>query len=139
MAMRRFLCLVLLLGLMGPLSAGTPAPANANLYLISPAHGEAVHNPITVRFGLKGMGVAPVGVAKPNTGHHHLLIDLSEPPPLGQPLPKDEQHMHFGGGETETILELSPGKHTLQLLLGDGNHIPHDPPVMSERITITVE
>ncbi|HIE54864.1 MAG TPA: DUF4399 domain-containing protein [Chromatiaceae bacterium] len=109
------------------------------LYFITPKDGATVSNPVTVRFGLRGMGVAPAGVAKPNTGHHHLLIDVEELPPLDQPVPKDERHRHFGGGQTETTIQLTPGKHTLQLLLGDQNHVPHDPPLVSEKITITVK
>lgn len=115
----------------------TPRPADAKLYLISPADGETVTSPVHVRFGLSGMGVAPAGVATAATGHHHLVID-AELPPLDGPLPKDEQHQHFGGGQTETSLVLTPGKHTLQLVLADKDHVPHDPPLVSERITITV-
>lgn len=115
----------------------TPRPADAKLYLISPADGETVTSPVRVRFGLTGMGVAPAGVATAATGHHHLVID-AELPPLDGPLPKDERHHHFGGGQTETSVELAPGKHTLQLVLADKDHVPHDPPLVSERITITV-
>jgi hypothetical protein len=93
---------------------------------------------VTVQFGLKGMGVAPAGTQAPGTGHHHLIID-SELPPVDQPVPKDARHIHFGGGQTEVTLELTPGTHTLQLLLGDHLHVPHNPPVTSERITITVK
>lgn len=121
-----------------PLLAATPAPAGAEVYFISPTNGETVTGPVTVRFGLKGMGVAPAGTQKEATGHHHLLID-TELPPLDQPVPNDDHHKHFGAGQTETVITLPPGKHTLQLLLGDFAHIPHQPPVMSERITITVE
>ncbi len=116
----------------------TPAPADAKLYFISPAHGETVTNPVKVRFGLQGMGVAPAGVDRDATGHHHLLINVDELPPLDKPLPADERHRHFGGGQTEVLLELPPGRHTLRLILGDENHIPHDPPVISEPITIEV-
>lgn len=119
--------------------ARTPAPDGAAVYFIEPADGDVVKSPVTVRFGLKGMGVAPAGIDKANTGHHHLLIDLEDCPPLDQPLPGDDNHRHFGGGQTETTIELSPGKHTLQLLLGDKNHIPHQPAVMSDKITITVK
>ena len=119
--------------------ARTPAPAGAQAYIIAPADGATVKNPVTVRFGLSGMGVAPAGIEKANTGHHHLLIDLDGTPNLDAPLPADDHHKHFGGGQTETSIELKPGKHTLQLLLGDQNHVPHDPPVMSQKITITVE
>ncbi len=89
-------------------------------------------------FGLKGMGVAPAGTDKENTGHHHLIIDAPLPP-LDEPIPADDHHVHFGGGQTETTIELAPGTHTLQLLLADQNHVPHEPPVVSDRITITVE
>lgn len=118
----------------------TPSPDGANVYFISPSHGEAVISPVTVRFGLEGMGVAPAGVDQDATGHHHLLIDIAddEMPALDRPLPASEQVIHFGGGQTEVDLDLEPGTHTLQLLLGDYRHVPHDPPVMSERITIVV-
>ena len=115
-----------------------PAPEGARLYFISPADGATVASPVTVRFGLTGMGVAPAGVDQPATGHHHLIVD-AELPPLDRPLPADANHIHFGKGQTETRLELPPGRHTLQLLLGDYTHTPHDPPVVSERIAITVE
>lgn len=110
----------------------------ASLYIISPKDGETVNSPVTVRFGLRGMGVAPAGIEKGGTGHHHLLINVGELP-KGVPIPADERHKHFGGGQTETTIELAPGRHTLQLLLGDHVHIPHDPPVMSKRIEITVK
>lgn len=118
--------------------ARTPAPSDAEVYIISPQDGDTVTSPVTVRFGLRGMGVAPAGVDKPNTGHHHLLIDAG-PPALDAPIPADANHVHFGGGQTETVIELEPGKHTLQLILGDKLHIPHEPPVMSRKITITVK
>jgi hypothetical protein len=118
--------------------AGTPAPPGAELYIISPLDGTTVENPVVVRFGLKGMGVAPAGVALPNTGHHHLLIDTGLPD-ITKPIPGDDRHKHFGGGQTEATLTLAPGRHTLQLLLGDQTHIPHEPPVMSKQITITVK
>jgi hypothetical protein len=119
--------------------AASPAPADARVYFISPSDGAVVSSPVTVRFGLSGMGVAPAGVEKADTGHHHLLIDLPDLPEPGKPLPADDHHKHFGGGQTETTVELAPGEHTLQLLLGDHNHVPHDPPVVSDRITITVQ
>ena len=118
--------------------ASSVADANAELYFITPADGATVKSPVLVRFGLKHMGVAPAGSDIANTGHHHLLID-TDLPDLNLPIPKDDRHMHFGGGQTETSLELSPGEHSLQLLLGDFSHIPHQPPVISQRITITVE
>jgi len=116
----------------------TPAPAGAEVYIISPEDGATVTSPVTVRFGARGVGVAPAGVARENTGHHHLVID-SDLPPLDQPIPKDDRHIHFGGGQTETRIELKPGKHTLQLLMGDDAHMPHDPPLASKKITITVQ
>lgn len=117
----------------------TKAPAGAEAYIISPADGATVGREVTVRFGLKGMGVAPAGVGKEHTGHHHLLVDVDDLPPAGKPIPNDEHHMHFGGGQTQTTLKLAPGTHTLQLELGDANHVPFDPPVVSKRITIHVK
>jgi Domain of unknown function (DUF4399) len=118
----------------------TKSPAGAQAYFIAPKNGDTVTPTFTVVFGLKGMGVAPAGVEKPNTGHHHLIIDtkLAEPA-LKESLPADAKHVHFGAGQTETTVTLPPGQHTLQLVLGDHNHIPHDPPIMSEVITVTVK
>ena len=116
----------------------TKAPAGARLYFISPKDGETLTTPLTVRFGLTAMGVAPAGVAYEGTGHHHLIVDAPLPP-MHLPIPKDAKNLHFGNGQTETTLELAPGAHTLQLLLGDANHSPHDPPVMSQPIRITVK
>jgi len=115
------------------------APETARAYLIAPQDGETVAQEFTVKFGLSGMGVAPAGVEKEGTGHHHLLIDVSELPPLSEPLAATSQIKHFGGGQTETTLSLEPGDHTLQLLLGNYTHVPHDNPVLSEQVTITVE
>jgi hypothetical protein len=117
--------------------ARTPSPAGAVVYLISPVDGAEVTSPFTVRFGLKGMGVGPAGLEAPNTGHHHLLID-AELPDLSIPIPADARHRHFGGGQTEVELELEPGSHVLRLLLGDRLHIPHDPPVYSDPVTVRV-
>lgn len=122
-----------------PALPASKAPAAAEVYFITPKDGATVGREVTVRFGLRGMGVAPAGVAKQDTGHHHLLVDAAELPPAGQPIPKDEHHLHFGGGQTETVLKLAPGAHTLQLELGDANHVPFDPPVVSRRITIHVK
>jgi len=119
--------------------AGTPSPEGAKVYIISPQDGDTVSGPVTIRFGLSGMGVAPAGVDRSNTGHHHLMIDVVDMPAMDMPLPADANHKHFGGGQTETTMELAPGEHSLQLLMGDRNHIPHEPPVISEKITITVE
>lgn len=115
------------------------APQDASTYFISPNDGETVTSPVTVRFGLNGMGVAPSGVDRKNTGHHHLLVDVDSMPPMDDPIPSDDQHLHFGGGQTQTTLELEPGQHELTLLLGDETHTPHNPPVKSKTITITVE
>ena len=117
----------------------SPSPEAATLYIISPTQGDVVGSPLTVRFGLSGMGVAPAGIEMEATGHHHLLIDLDELPAMGLPIPNDDRHRHFGGGQTEVTLELPPGEHSLQLLLGDHLHVPHEPPMMSEKITITVQ
>ena len=122
----------------GGVYAATPAPEGASLYFIAPQDGDTVSSPVTVRFGLSGMGVAPAGGEKDNTGHHQLIIDAPLPE-MSEAVPKDENYRHFGGGQTEATIELAPGTHTLQLLLGDWSHIPHDPPVVSEQITITVE
>ncbi|NJN24008.1 MAG: DUF4399 domain-containing protein [Acaryochloridaceae cyanobacterium RL_2_7] len=114
------------------------APANAEAYFIAPNNNAKVNSSFDVKFGLKGMGVAPAGVEMENTGHHHLLIDMDSLPDLDRPLPKTDQIKHFGGGQTETQLELTPGKHTLQLLLGNYQHIPHSKPVLSDKVTVIV-
>lgn len=122
------------------------APEGAEVYFVNIEDGATVSTPVKVVFGLSGMGVAPAGTEKENTGHHHILINRA---PLGEGpdgaeeleygLPADDNHVHFGGGQTEVTLDLAPGQHTLQLVLGDMNHVPHDPPVVSDVITITVE
>jgi len=144
--MKRILLALALTGLTGAALAvnapglpTTQAPSGAAVYIISPANGATVGQEVTVRFGLKGMGVAPAGVAKEHTGHHHLLVDVKELPAAGQPIPNDANHIHFGGGQTETTLKLKPGTHTLQLELGDQNHVPFDPAVVSKKITIHVK
>ena len=114
-----------------------PAPEGAQVYFITPQDGASVGQTFTVRFGLKGMGVAPAGVDVPATGHHHLLVDVATLPLLDAPLPASEQILHFGKGQTETELTLPPGTHTLQLLIGDKHHVPMEPPVISEKISIT--
>ena len=116
----------------------TPAPGNAYLYIIWPTDGERVKGAFWCRFGLRNMGVTHAGDATANMGHHHLLIDVDEQLDVNQPIPSDKKHMHFGAGQTEVRLELPPGPHTLQLVLGDADHIPFDPPVMSRKIRITV-
>jgi Domain of unknown function (DUF4399) len=115
----------------------TPAPAEAQLYIVSPQNGAVVSQTFNVVFGLQGMGVAPAGVQTNNTGHHHLLVDGATLPDLNAPL--GAAVTHFGGGQTQTTLTLTPGQHTLQLILGDYVHTPHNPPVISEKITVTVQ
>nr|WP_297403421.1 DUF4399 domain-containing protein [uncultured Marinobacter sp.] len=115
------------------------APANAEVYFIQPSDGATVDKTCRVVFGLRNMGVAPAGVEKESAGHHHLLIDTDVPADLSKPLPATDQVKHFGGGQTETEITLPPGKHTLQLLLGNYAHVPHKQPVVSEQITVTVE
>lgn len=120
--------------------AQTPAPKDAKVYFITLKDGATVKSPFKVQFGLSGMGVAPAGVEKEKTGHHHIIIDTElTAEELKESIILDEKHVHFGGGQTETTLTLTPGKHTLQLVLGDWSHIPHNPPVMSDKITVTVE
>ena len=124
----------------------TPSNAEAEVYFVGLEDGQTVTSPVLVVFGLRGMGVAPAGTEKEMTGHHHLFINR---PPLGQGedgadelangIPADENHVHFGGGQTETQLDLPAGQHTLQLVLGDAGHVPHSTPIVSEVITITVE
>ena len=139
--MKRRHVLALMIVTCSALAAGlprSPAPADAKAYIIFPLDGATVTSPVTVRFGLRNMGIAPAGVQMANTGHHHLLIDTGLPP-LDQPVPADEHHLHFGKGQTEASVTLAPGEHRLQLLLADHLHLPHDPPVISEPITITVQ
>ncbi len=124
----------------------TPSNPDATVYFVNLSDGDTVNSPVTIVFGLSGMGVAPAGTEKENTGHHHLLIDR---PPLGEGedgadelaygLPADDNHIHFGGGQTEVTLDLAAGEHTLQLVLGDAGHVPHATPIVSDVITITVE
>jgi len=120
------------------LPARTASPAGARVFFITLAQGSTVPNPITVEFGIDGMTVVAAGVNQENSGHHHLLVD-TDLPDLSMPIPADLHHIHFGDASTSTELTLAPGEHTLQLLLADYAHIPHDPPVFSDRITIRVE
>ena len=118
--------------------ARSPAPENAQVYFIWPSDGTVIHGgKFWLRMGLRNMGVAPKGTELANTGHHHVLID-TELPPMDEAIPSDRNHLHFGAGETEARIELPPGKHTLQLLLGDKEHIPHEPPIHSKKITVIV-
>lgn len=128
------------------LAQGTPAPDGARVYFVNLSDGDTVSSPVTVIFGLEGMGVAPAGTEKENTGHHHLLLNrpsLGEGPEgadeLEFGLPADDNHIHFGGGQTQVTIDLPAGTHTMQLVMGDLNHIPHDAPVTSDVITVTVE
>lgn len=116
----------------------TPSPSNASVYFISPVDEESISGKVKVRFGLENFGVAPAGIQIENTGHHHLIID-ADLPSLNLPIPADDNYVHFGKGQTEVELELSKGTHTLQLLLGDFRHIPHDPPIYSKRIEVYVD
>jgi len=141
--MRR-VCLALAMSLLTAtfaVAGETPAPEGAKVYFINVKDGDTVTSPVLIRFGLSGMGIAPSGTEAPNTGHHHLFID-AEPltgDALNEAIPVDEHHIHFGKGQTEASVTLTPGKHTLQLVLGDWSHIAHKTPVMSDRITVTVE
>ena len=119
-------------------SARTPSPAGARVFLIEPVNGASVKSPVTVKFGVEGLEVVPAGTDKPNSGHHHLLID-TKLDDFGSTVPADATHIHYGKGQTEAQIELTPGKHTLQDVFADKNHVPHDPPLQSDVITITVE
>ena len=112
---------------------------SAEVYFVSPSDGDEVSSPVEIVFGLRGIGVAPAGINFPNTGHHHLLVDLEALPNLNESIPADENHIHFGKGQTQTLLALDPGEHTLQLLLGDWMHVPHTEPIFSEKIKIFVK
>ena len=118
--------------------ARTPSPDGARVFFISPADGDTVSNPVRIEFGIEGMSVTKAGDAQPNSGHHHLVID-ADLPDLALPIPADANYVHFGDGRTLTEITLEPGQHSLRMLLGDHLHIPHDPPVVSDSITITVE
>ena len=141
-----FAAVALMVSSLSAYAGETPAPDGAKVYFINLADGATVSSPLTIQFGLSGMGVAPAGAEKENTGHHHLFINR---PILGEgedgeeelifSIPADENHKHFGKGQTEVTLELPAGSHTLQLVLGDKDHIPHNPPVTSEQITVTVQ
>jgi hypothetical protein len=128
----------LLFGAAPALAGPTPAPSDAYLYFIWPRDGRRIRGSFWCRFGLRNMGVAPAGVKKPNTGHHHLFIDVAEPLDPNVPIPQDKHHLHFGAGQTEALIDLPPGPHKLQLVLGDAEHLPFDPPVVSKPIRITV-
>jgi hypothetical protein len=144
--MRRKIVLILGAALLASLpvlartpGARTPAPDNAQVYFIWPSDGMVIHRALWVRMGLRNMGVAPKGTDMAKTGHHHLLIDVDLPENMNEPIASDRSHLHFGAGETEARVELPPGRHTLQLLLADKDHVPHDPPIYSKKITVTVK
>jgi hypothetical protein len=118
---------------------GTPAPKDAYLYFIWPQDGSVIKGAFWARFGLRNMGVTHAGDNFANAGHHHLLVDVNDPLDLKEPIPQDKSHLHFGAGQTEARIELPPGKHTLQLVLGDAKHYPFDPPVVSKKITVTIK
>jgi Domain of unknown function (DUF4399) len=137
---RRSLLLALAVGVPASATGQTAAPPNATVYIINLKDGDTVTSPFKVQFGLTGMGIAPAGAERPNTGHHHLLIDTTlSPDELKQPIVMDAKHMHFGGGQTETMLTLLPGQHSLQLQFADWLHVPFNPPVMSPVITLMVK
>jgi hypothetical protein len=136
----RLLELALAAGLAGMPSflAAEPAPPNAKLYIIWPKNSQVIEGgKFWLRMGLSNAGVAPAGIRKEGTGHHHVLIDTDLPPP-GEPIPNNLNHLHFGGGQTEARIELPPGRHTIQLVFGDADHVPFDPPLVSEKITVIV-
>lgn len=133
------LALFLVAGLAAAQLPKQKSAENTVVYFVAPTDGATVSSPFTVKFGLKGMGIAPAGVNHANTGHHHLLIDVAELPDFNAALPATDNVRHFGAGQTEAELTLPPGEHTLQLVFADYLHIPHDSPVVSEKITITVK
>ncbi|MDX9665813.1 DUF4399 domain-containing protein [Pseudomonas sp. P5_152] len=136
--MSRAVLASLLLGASMMASAATPAPAGAKAFIVTPENGATVDKTFKVKFGIEGVALAPAGDVTKNTGHHHLLIDTG-PIAAGQVIPADAQHVHFGKAQTETELTLTPGTHTLQLELGDKNHMAFEPPIISEKITVTVK
>ena len=140
MELRRVALLTVALALLASAaySQDTQAPADAYLYFIWPQDGATIKGAFWARFGLRNMGVTQAGSTAPNSGHHHLLVDVDEPVALNEPIPQDKTHLHFGAGQTEARIELPPGRHTLQLVLGDAKHYPFNPPVISKKIHITV-
>ncbi len=129
----------LLLGASMLATAATSAPEGAKVFIVSPADGATVAQEFTVKFGVKEIALAPAGDVTKNTGHHHLLIDVDKLPAAGAPIPNDANHMHFGKAQTQADIKLAPGKHTLQLILGDSGHMPFDPSIVSEKITVNVK
>lgn len=140
--MLRIIVIVVIAAVAGlpALAQRTPAPEGAEVYIVNPADGATVTSPVTVVFGARGIGIAPAGIEAEQTGHHHLLVDVDlEDVDLDNPLPATDQIIHFGGGQTETTVELPAGSHTLMLLMADHRHVPHAPPLVSAPVTITVE
>ncbi len=138
----RFVVIAAAACVLGPIASAQErmaAPAGASVYIVSPKDGATVSSPVTVVFGLKGMGIAPAGIKLDATGHHHLLVDTDLPADLNQPLPATEKILHYGKGQTEASVTLPPGKHTLQLVLGDHLHIPLNPVMASQKVTVTVK
>jgi hypothetical protein len=132
-------CLTLTCLSFAAFAQGKSAPKDAVLYFVSPHDGATIKGGFWCRFGLRNMGVTHAGDSFPNSGHHHLLIDVSEPIDSNEPIPQDKSHLHFGAGQTETRIELPPGKHSLQLVLGDGAHYPFNPPLVSDKITVHIK
>src|ERR1700748_159341 len=141
MTIARNIALALILALLPALAYAQDqkAPKDARLYFITPHDGQVIRGGFWVRFGLRNMGVTHAGDNYQNSGHHHLLIYVNEPIDPKEPIPQDKSHLHFGAGQTEARIELPPGKHTLQLVLGDAKHYPFDPLVVSKKITITIK
>lgn len=141
--MRNTILLTIIVILFSPIASAQvksqPAPEGAEVYFITPKDGDVIEGDVVVKFGLKGLGVAPAGTKNEKTGHHHLLINMEKLPPVDQSMPATDNIKHFGGGQTETTISLPKGKHTLQLLVGDYLHVPHNPQIASEKITITVK
>ena len=137
----RFILICIILSFVSSVSSNDGQHSNKNkrVFFVNLSDGESVTSPVTVRFGINGMSIAPAGVDKPMSGHHHLLINLENLPDMTMPIPSDKNHLHFGKGQTETIIELPKGKHSLQLLLGNYIHVPHEVPFLSEKIEIIVE
>ena len=137
----RFILICMILFFVSPVSSNDGQHSNKNkrIFFTNLSDGESVTSPVTVRFGIKGMSIVPAGIDKPMSGHHHLLINLENLPDMTMPIPDDKNHLHFGKGQTETIIELPKGKHSLQLLLGNYMHVPHKVPFLSEKIEIIVE
>ena len=137
----RFILISMILFFVSPVSSNDGQHSNKNkrVFFVNLSDGESVISPVTVKFGINGMSIAPAGLDKPMSGHHHLLINIENLPDMTMPIPSDKNHLHFGKGQTETIIELPKGKHSLQLLLGNYMHVPHEVPYLSEKIEIIVE